>query len=114
LTVTGVEPIQIAEEYPISKKEHGPDFLLDNRHLWLRSSKQWALMRVRSSIIKAARDFFDDRGFILIDAPVFTPNACEGTTNLFEVEYFEQKAYLTQSGQLYMEAAAMAHGKVYC
>jgi asparaginyl-tRNA synthetase len=114
MTVKGLEAIQIAEEYPISKKEHGPDFLLDHRHLWLRSSKQWALMRVRNVVIKACRDFFDDRGFILIDAPVFTPNACEGTTNLFEVEYFDQKAYLTQSGQLYMEAAAMAHGKVYC
>jgi asparaginyl-tRNA synthetase len=114
LTVTGVEVIHTAEEYPISKKEHGPDFLLDHRHLWLRSSKQWALMRVRSVIIKACRDFLDEQGFVCIDAPVFTPNACEGTTNLFEVDYFDSKAYLTQSGQLYMEAAAMAHGRVYC
>jgi asparaginyl-tRNA synthetase len=114
LTVHDVAPIQVASEYPITKKEHGPDFLLDHRHLWLRSSRQWALMRVRSTVVKACRDFFDERGYVLIDAPIFTPNACEGTTNLFEVDYFDGKAYLTQSGQLYMEAAAMAHGRVYC
>ncbi|MFN8576199.1 MAG: asparagine--tRNA ligase [Candidatus Sericytochromatia bacterium] len=102
------------ESYPISHKEHGIDFLLENRHLWLRTPKQNAVMRVRHQVIKACRDFFDSRDFTLIDAPVFTPSACEGTTDLFEVKYFEDKAYLTQSGQLYMEAAALAMGKVYC
>ena len=87
---------------------------MDHRHLWLRSRRQHAIMRVRGEIIKAIRDFFDDRGFLLIDAPFLTPAACEGTTTLFETEYFDEKAYLTQSGQLYMEAAAMAFGKVYC
>jgi asparaginyl-tRNA synthetase len=100
-------------EYPISLQEHGIDFLLSKRHLWLRSQKQHAVMRVRNEVIKAIRDFFYDRKFTLIDAPIFTPSACEGTTNLFEVKYFEEFAYLTQSGQLYAEAAAMAHGKVY-
>jgi len=107
--------ISNAEEgYPISHKEHGIDFLLENRHLWLRTPKQAALMRVRHEVIKACKDFFDNRAFLQIDAPIFTPTACEGTTDLFEVKYFEDKAYLTQSGQLYMEAAAMALGKVYC
>ena len=110
-----VEVHAVAEEYPISHKEHGPDFLLSNRHLWLRSRKQVALMRLRDEVIRTIRDFFHERDFLNIDAPVFTPNACEGTTNLFEVDYFEdEKAYLTQSGQLYMEAGAMAFGKVYC
>ncbi|MCO5166716.1 MAG: asparagine--tRNA ligase [Planctomycetes bacterium] len=103
-----------AGEYPISLQEHGIDFLLSKRHLWLRSSKQHAVMRVRNEVIKAIRDFFYDKRFVLIDAPIFTPSACEGTTNLFEVKYFDEFAYLTQSGQLYMEAAAMAHGNVYC
>ena len=101
-------------EYPISPKEHGVAFLMDHRHLWLRSKRQHAILRIRAEIVRAVRDFFDGRGFTLVDAPIFTPSACEGTSNLFEVGYFDQKAYLTQSGQLYMEAAAMALGKVYC
>ena len=103
-----------AREYPISNKEHGTDFLMDNRHLWLRSKRQHAIMRVRHSIIKAVRDFFDLNDFTLVDAPIFTPNACEGTSNLFQTDYHGEPAYLTQSGQLYMEAAAAAFGKVYC
>ena len=103
-----------SQEYPISPKEHGTDFLMDNRHLWLRSKRQHAIVRVRHTIIKAVRDFFDGRGFTLVDAPIFTPNACEGTSNLFETDYHGDKAYLTQSGQLYMEAAAAAFGSVYC
>jgi asparaginyl-tRNA synthetase len=104
----------VAREYPISPKEHGTDFLMDNRHLWLRSKRQHAIVRVRHAIIKAVRDFFDERDFTLVDAPVFTPNACEGTSTLFETEYHGEKAYLTQSGQLYMEAAAAAFGRAYC
>ncbi len=103
-----------AREYPISPKEHGTDFLMDNRHLWLRSKRQHAIMRVRHAIIKAVRDFFDSNDFTLVDAPIFTPNACEGTSTLFETDYHGEPAYLTQSGQLYMEAAAAAFGKVYC
>ncbi len=106
--------LQIAPEYPISPKDHGIDFLMENRHLWLRSNLQHAIMKVRHEVIKACRDYFDGLGFTLIDAPIFTPAACEGTTTLFETNYFDSKAYLTQSGQLYMEAAAMAFGKVYC
>src|SRR4051812_30134223 len=101
-------------EYPISPKEHGTDFLMDNRHLWLRSKRQHAIMRVRHSIIKAVRDFFDLNDFTLVDAPIFTPNACEGTSNLFQTDYHGEPAFLTQSGQLYMEAAAAAFGKAYC
>ncbi|WP_437792616.1 asparagine--tRNA ligase [Sorangium sp. So ce693] len=101
-------------EYPISPKEHGTDFLMDHRHLWLRSRRQHAILRVRHTIIQAVRDFFDGRGFTLVDAPVFTPNACEGTSTLFQTDYHGEKAYLTQSGQLYMEAAAAAFGKAYC
>jgi asparaginyl-tRNA synthetase len=101
-------------EYPITPKEHGTDFLMDNRHLWLRSRRQHAIVRVRHTIIKAVRDFFDERDFTLVDAPVFTPNACEGTSTLFQTDYHGEPAYLTQSGQLYMEAAAAAFGKVYC
>ena len=101
-------------DYPITPKEHGTSFLMDHRHLWLRSKKQHALMKVRHTVINAIRDFFDGEGFTLIDAPIFTPNACEGTSTLFETEYFGDKAYLTQSGQLYMEAAAAAFGKAYC
>jgi asparaginyl-tRNA synthetase len=109
-----LEIIQIADEYPITKKEHGTDFLMDNRHLWLRSSRQHAILRIRHQVIHAARKFFDDRGFLLVDSPIFTPNAAEGTTTLFETDYFGSKAYLTQSGQLYAEASALAFGKVYC
>lgn len=112
--VKSVELIQQAQEYPITPKEHGTTFLMDHRHLWLRSSKQHAILKVRHTIIRAARDFFDEKGFVLVDAPIFTPAACEGTSTLFETDYFGSKAYLTQSGQLYMEAAAMAFGKVYC
>jgi asparaginyl-tRNA synthetase len=106
--------LQIAPEFPISPKEHGIDFLMEHRHLWLRSALQHAIMKVRHEVIRACRDYFDGLGFTLIDAPIFTPAACEGTTTLFETNYFDSKAYLTQSGQLYMEAAAMAFGKVYC
>ena len=115
LQVSGCEIHHVpASEYPISKQAHGPDFLLGNRHLWLRSRKPHATLRVRDAVITAIRRFFDERGFICLDAPIFTPSACEGTTNLFEVQYFDEKCYLTQSGQLYMEAGAMAFGKVYC
>jgi len=114
LLVEAFEIISLAKDYPISPKEHGTTFLMDHRHLWLRSKKQNAILRIRHTIIRAIRDFFDDQGFTLLDAPIFTPAACEGTTTLFETDYFEQKAYLTQSGQLYMEAGAMAFGKVYC
>ena len=103
-----------SHDFPISAKEHGTPFLLDHRHLWLRSTRQHAILTIRNEFLKACRDFFYDRGYVLIDAPVFTPSACEGTSTLFETAYFDQKAYLTQSGQLYMEAAAMAFGKVYC
>lgn len=113
LTVTGIEVIQIAEEYPIAPKEHGVDFLMDHRHLWLRSPRQRAIMRIRAEIVKAIQRFFDDRGFTLVDPPILTPSSAEGTTELFHIRYFDEDAYLTQSGQLYMEAAAMALGKVY-
>jgi asparaginyl-tRNA synthetase len=103
-----------AAEYPITKKEHGVDFLMDHRHLWLRSTRQHAIMRIRHEIIRSAREFFDLRDFILIDTPIFTPNAAEGTTTLFSTDYFGKDAYLAQSGQLYGEAAAMAFGKIYC
>lgn len=106
--------LQIAQDYPLGPKEHGPDFLLSNRHLWLRSQRPHAILRIRDRFVKAVRDFFDKEGFTLIDTPIFTPAACEGTTTLFETEYFGEKAYLSQSGQLYGEAAAMAFGKVYC
>jgi asparaginyl-tRNA synthetase len=115
LDVTGVEVIQIAEPFPITPKEHGVEFLMDNRHLWLRSKRQHAILSIRAEVIRAVRDFFDSNGFLLMDTPIFTPAACEGTTTLFEVDYFEDaKAYLTQSGQLYNEATAAAFGKVYC
>ncbi|MFC1561386.1 asparagine--tRNA ligase [candidate division KSB1 bacterium] len=113
LQVTGMEIISIAEEYPITPKEHGSSFLMDHRHLWLRSSRQFAILRIRHEIIRACRDFFDNRDFVLIDTPIFTPAACEGTTTLFETDYFGTPAYLAQSGQLYAEAGAMAFGKVY-
>ncbi len=103
-----------ADPYPITPKEHGIEFLMDRRHLWLRSSRQWSILRVRHEVIRACRDFFDDSGFTLVDTPILTPTACEGTTTLFEVDYFEEKAYLAQTGQLYNEAAAAAVGKTYC
>jgi asparaginyl-tRNA synthetase len=112
--VKDLRVVQMAEDYPITPKEHGVAFLMEHRHLWLRSTRQHAILRIRSEIIKACRSYLDDNGFILIDAPIFTPAACEGTTTLFETDYFGEKAYLTQSGQLYMEAAAMAFGRVYC
>src|SRR5262245_59279879 len=105
---------QLAHDYPIGPKEHGPEFLLDHRHLWLRSSKQHALLRVRSEVCQGIRDFFYERDFVLIDSPILTPAACEGTSTLFETDYFDQKAYLSQSGQLYLEPACLAFGKVYC
>ena len=108
-----VQRVAEADPYPITPKEHGTDFLMDHRHLWLRSQRQAAILRVRAEIIKAARDFFDERGFTLTDPPILTPAACEGTSTLFPVDYFEEQAYLTQSGQLYIEATAMALGKVY-
>ncbi|MGZ3795116.1 MAG: asparagine--tRNA ligase [Pseudobdellovibrionaceae bacterium] len=112
--VTEAELLGSSENYPITPKEHGTDFLMDHRHLWIRSKRQHAILRVRHEIIAAIRDFFDGRGFTLTDAPIFTPAACEGTSNLFETKYFDEKAYLSQSGQLYMEATARAFGKVYC
>ncbi|HTU46520.1 MAG TPA: amino acid--tRNA ligase-related protein, partial [Bryobacteraceae bacterium] len=118
LDVADAHVIQrVSEEhpYPITPKDHGVDFLMDHRHLWLRSRRQHAAIRVRHEVIKAIRDYFDSNGFTLVDTPIFTPAACEGTTTLFEVDYFEdEKVYLTQSGQLYNEADAMAFGKVYC
>ena len=114
LGVTGLRVMQIAEDYPITPKEHGSTFLLDHRHLWLRSSRQHAILRIRASLIRFIREFFDNRGFVNLDTPILTPNACEGTTTLFETDYFGDKAYLTQSGQLYNEANAAAFRKVYC
>jgi len=114
LDVTDLQVIQQTQGYPITPKEHGTAFLMENRHLWIRSSRQNAALRIRSEIIKACRDFFDDRGFVLVDTPIITPAACEGTTTLFELDYFGEKAFLTQSGQLYNEADCMAFGKVYC
>ncbi|HEX8091022.1 MAG TPA: asparagine--tRNA ligase [Blastocatellia bacterium] len=115
MDVTGVEVLQVAEPYPITPKEHGVEYLMDHRHLWLRSRRQHAILSVRAEVIRAVRDYFDSNGFLLMDTPIFTPAACEGTTTLFGVDYFEDsKAYLTQSGQLYNEAAAAAFGKVYC
>jgi asparaginyl-tRNA synthetase len=108
-----VQKVPESDPYPISLKEHGTDFLMENRHLWVRTPRQAAILRIRAEIIKAARDFFDERGFTLTDPPILTPAACEGTTTLFPVEYFGDQAYLTQSGQLYIEATAMALGKVY-
>jgi asparaginyl-tRNA synthetase len=114
----GVQALEVVhfpqEEYPITPKSHGVAFLMEHRHLWLRSSRQWAILRIRATLVRAIRDYFDSRGFVLVDSPIFTPAACEGTTTLFETQYFSQMAYLTQSGQLYAEAAAMALGKVYC
>ncbi len=118
LDVEGVEVVSRvpeSEPYPITPKEHGTEFLMDRRHLWLRSRRQHAILRVRHEVVRAMRDYFDSHGFTLVDTPIFTPAACEGTTSLFEVSYFEdEKVFLTQSGQLYNEATAMAFGKVYC
>jgi len=114
LQVSDIKIVQVAEEYPIGKKEHGPDFLLDMRHLWLRSPKQWAIMRVRNTVINAIYEFLNKQGFIKIDSPILTPNACEGTTELFPIDYFDLgQAFLSQSGQLYIEAAIFAHGRVF-
>lgn len=114
LQVSDLKVVRIAEEYPITPKEHGTEFLLNNRHLWLRSRKQYAIIRVRHNVVRACRTFMDDNDFVLIDSPILTPAACEGTTTLFETDYFGEKAYLTQSGQLYLEPACMSFGKVYC
>jgi len=115
LHVKGIEIVHLnEEEYPIAKKDHGIDFLLDHRHLWLRSSKQWAIQRIRNTIINATYEYLNDNGFIKIDAPILTPNACEGTTELFEINYFDEgKAYLSQSGQLYIEAAIYSVGRCF-
>src|SRR5215510_2777590 len=116
LDVSNVQVLQRVPEsdpYPITPKEHGVEFLMEHRHLWVRSARQASILRVRAEIIKAARDFFDERGFVLTDPPILTPAACEGTTTLFPVDYFDEQAFLTQSGQLYIEATAMALGKVY-
>jgi len=112
--VSELEIVQLAHEYPITPKEHGIEFLMDHRHLWLRSRRQHSILRIRHEIIKAVRDYFDNNGFILCDTPIFTPAACEGTSTLFEAKYFDELAYLTQSGQLYNEATAAAFGRVYC
>ncbi|MCD4786084.1 MAG: asparagine--tRNA ligase [Candidatus Eremiobacteraeota bacterium] len=114
LSVDNLVVISETDDYPITPKDHGTDFLLDHRHLWFRSKRQHAIMRVRSEIINACRDYFNDRGYILFDSPILTPSACEGTSNLFGTKYFDEDAYLTQSGQLYVEAGALAFGKVYC
>lgn len=114
LDVNRIEAVQIAEPFPIQPKDHGVGFLMEHRHLWLRSHRQHAILRIRHEIIRACRNFFDERGFVLVDSPIFTPNACEGTTTLFQTQYFDDMAYLTQSGQLYSEATAAAFGKVYC
>ncbi len=109
-----VTVLQDAVDYPITPKEHGVEFLMDHRHLWLRSSKQWAILRVRTTVKRAIIDFLDSHGFANIDTPIITPSAAEGTSSLFEVNYFDEKAYLAQTGQLYNEADIMAFGKVYC
>src|SRR5438105_214864 len=115
IDLKGFEIVGQSHDYPITPKEHGVDFLLDRRHLWIRTERQQAILRVRHEVINAIRDFFNSRGFILADTPIFTPAACEGTTTLFPTQYFEETtAYLTQSGQLYNEANAMALGRVYC
>jgi len=113
LQVSRAEILSISGDYPITPKEHGVDFLMDNRHLWLRSRRQWAIMRVRNTIIYSIHRFFQDRGFVQMDAPIFTGNACEGTTTLFETDFYGEPAYLSQSGQLYGEAMAMAQGLIY-
>jgi asparaginyl-tRNA synthetase len=114
ISASAIEVVSAALEYPISRKEHGTSFLMDHRHLWIRSPRQFAALRVRAAVIAAARSYFDSRGYLQLDTPILTPAACEGTTTLFETKYFDQSAYLSQSGQLYNEATAMAFGKVYC
>jgi len=112
--LTSLQVVQQAGEYPITPKEHGVEFLMDNRHLWLRSSRQWAILRIRATIIRAMRDFMDEQGFLLVDTPILTPAAGENTTTLFEIDYHGEPAYLAQTGQLYNEANMMAFGRVYC
>jgi len=112
--IDSVELVQMAEDYPISPKEHGVEFLMDHRHLWLRSSRQHAALRVRSKVIQICRSYYHDRGFVMIDSPILTPTSVEGTSTLFETDYFGDPAFLSQSGQLYLEPACMAHGRVYC
>lgn len=114
MDVTDLESVSVADSYPITPKEHGTAFLMEHRHLWLRSARQHAVLRLRSAIIRSCRDFFDNRGFVLVDTPIVTPAACEGTSTLFKMDYFDETAYLTQSGQLYNEAACMSVGKTYC
>jgi asparaginyl-tRNA synthetase len=114
LGLKSIEVVQAAVDYPISLKEHGTEFLMDNRHLWLRSNQQWAIIRIRATIVKALRDWLDNNGFLLVDTPIITPAAGEETTTLFSIDYFGEEAYLAQTGQLYNEANMMAHGKVYC
>ncbi|MEM7826860.1 MAG: asparagine--tRNA ligase [Candidatus Aenigmatarchaeota archaeon] len=114
IRIKDMKILQIAKDFPITKKEHGIDFLLNWRHLWMRSQRQSAILRIRAEVVKACRDFLDNNGFVLVDSPILTPSACEGTSTLFETPYFGRKAYLTQSGQLYLEAAIAAFGKVYC
>ncbi|HBU07141.1 MAG TPA: asparagine--tRNA ligase [Candidatus Magasanikbacteria bacterium] len=113
LQITKYQLVQQAIDYPIGNKEHGPEFLMDNRHLWLRSKKQWAILRIRHLVKAGLQDYFNNQGYIELDTPIFTPTSCEGTTDLFEVNYFDRKAYLTQNGQLYLEAMCMAFGRVY-
>jgi hypothetical protein len=112
--IRSLEVIQAADEYPITPKEHGTEFLMDHRHLWLRSTRQWAILRIRATIIKAIRDWLDDHGYLLVDTPILTPAAGENTTTLFQIDYFGEPAFLAQTGQLYNEANMAAHGKVYC
>jgi len=114
LSVRAADVVQVAEEYPIGRKEHGPAFLMDHRHLWIRSSGQFAVLRVRATVVRAIRNYLDSRGYVQMDSPLLTPAACEGTSTLFETKYFDESAYLSQSGQLYNEATAMAFGRVYC
>ncbi len=114
LSISSLQVVSGSKDYPITPKSHGTDFLLGNRHIWIRSSKQWAILRIRAEVVKAVEDYLWEKGFLRFDAPIFTPSACEGTTTLFEVDYFGEPAYLSQSGQLYCEATAAAFGKVYC
>ncbi|MBI2641635.1 asparagine--tRNA ligase [Candidatus Roizmanbacteria bacterium] len=113
LTVKDLKIIQLADEFPIGKKEHGPDFLLSNRHLWLRSKRQWAILRIRNEMIRGINEFLQKNDFVRVDSPIITPSACEGTTTLFEIDYFGEKAYLSQSGQLYLEASIASVGRCY-
>jgi asparaginyl-tRNA synthetase len=113
IQVSDLKVIHVAEDYPISKKEHGVEFLMDNRHLWLRSERQAAILKIRDEIIWRMREFFHKEGFVMTDTPILTPTSCEGTTTLFSTDYFDEKAYLAQSGQLYLEALAMSLGRVY-